>query len=367
MPLQPSFEVFDYAGYLLRRWRFLLACCAVAGSIAATISFFLPKRYTATATVLIDAPAGNDPRASTAVSPVYLESLKTYERLAESDTLFQSAIQKFDLRASEGPVAADRLKARVLKVTKPRDTKMLQIQVTLRDPVKARDVARFIAESTAEKNRSMAQETDDDMRREARENVESARRRVDQADRAMAEEARQPTPDSLQTELEASLELKSRIRRQMLDTETELASLGSGGEARRYGPDPAELRARRDVLRKQFDGLTAESEQRSRQLGQRQASLARLEADRKSARAVYDAAAARLNDTMASTGSRGERLRVADPGTVPERSSSPNTVLNVLGALLIAMVAGLLYVSIEFAHGRHKAARDFSGVYRSMR
>ena len=33
-----------------------------------------------------------------AVSPIYLESLKTYEHYAESDSLFQNALDRFGLR-----------------------------------------------------------------------------------------------------------------------------------------------------------------------------------------------------------------------------------------------------------------------------
>jgi uncharacterized protein involved in exopolysaccharide biosynthesis len=74
-----------------------------------------------------------------------------------------------------------------------------------------------------------------------------------------------------------------------------------------------------------------------------------------------------LNDTLASAGSRGERLSVADPGTVPERPSSPKTTLNILGALFLSLAASLLYLSIAFAHERRMAVRDFTPAYHSVR
>ncbi len=365
--MQPGFSVFEYASYFLGRWRFVLACCAAAAVIAGIISFLTPRRYTATATILIDAPAGNDPRASTAVSPVYLESLKTYQRLAESDSLFLKAIERFDLRASEGGAAADALKNRVLRVTKPRDTRMLEIQVTLRDPVKARDVCRFVAESTAELSRSLSRQNEDEFRREAFNNADAARKTLDEADRRYSAESQQARPESLETDLEAVMELKNRVRRDLLAVETEIAGQSTAEEPRHFGPDLVELRARWQALNKQLDSLHLEVQKRSVQLAQRQSILARLEAERKSARSIYDAAASRLNDTLAGAGTRGERLRVADPGTVPERPTSPKITLNVLGAIVIALAAAVLYLSIAFAFNRRKAVHEFAASYQSTR
>ena len=72
-----SFDAYQYLGHLRRRSRFILLVCAAAGLLALIVSFLIPKEYTATATVVIDPPAGSDPRTSTAVSPVYFESLRT--------------------------------------------------------------------------------------------------------------------------------------------------------------------------------------------------------------------------------------------------------------------------------------------------
>src|SRR5258707_14589912 len=92
-----SFDALDFAWYLQRHWRKAALCCATAMALALAGSFALPTRYTATATVVIQ-PAGMDPRGATAVSPVYLESLKTYELMASSDSLFLDAIDHLKLR-----------------------------------------------------------------------------------------------------------------------------------------------------------------------------------------------------------------------------------------------------------------------------
>src|SRR5438094_3860105 len=91
-------EAFRYIGYLRLRWRFVAASCLTALVLAAAVSLVLPSQYTATARIIIEPPAGADPRSAMAVSPIYLESLKTYEHFADSDSLFQKAASRLHLR-----------------------------------------------------------------------------------------------------------------------------------------------------------------------------------------------------------------------------------------------------------------------------
>ncbi len=68
----------------------------LAAAVAVVACLVLPKQYTATATLVIE-PPGGDPRSATAVSSIYLESLKSYETFASSDSLFAKACEKFHL------------------------------------------------------------------------------------------------------------------------------------------------------------------------------------------------------------------------------------------------------------------------------
>src|ERR1700691_5125434 len=151
--MHDSFDVFEYIDFLHARRKFSIVACGCAILAALATGLLLPKRYTATATILIDPPAAGDPRIATAVSTVYLESLKTYELLATSDQLFMRAVGQFHLRdQDESPIES--LKRRVLKVDKPRDTRVLQLSVTLPDPRTAQAVAQFIAEGAVALSRS---------------------------------------------------------------------------------------------------------------------------------------------------------------------------------------------------------------------
>ena len=56
---------------------------------------------------------------------------------------------------------------------------------------------------------------------------------------------------------------------------------------------------------------------------------------------------ARLRDARGETGFRGERLKIIDPGIVPERPSSPNLPLNVAAALLAGLVLPVLFLTLQ--------------------
>src|SRR6266568_489632 len=150
---------------LRARWRIIAVACAVAVSLALAVSLILPKEYTAVSRIVIDPPAGSDPRSSMAVSPIYLESLRSYELFASSDDLFLKAVQRFGLRGDSTPI--DKLKKSVLKAEMPRNTKILEIHATLPDPKTAHALALYVAEETVKLNQAVSREGDRELSAEA--------------------------------------------------------------------------------------------------------------------------------------------------------------------------------------------------------
>jgi capsular polysaccharide biosynthesis protein len=116
--------------------------------LATAVSVILPRQYTATARILIEPSTGADSRYTVAVSPIYLESLKTYEYLANSDSLFQKAVNRFQLRALAGAKSIERLKKQVLRIGIVRNTRILEISATVPDRGRAQSLAQYLAEQT---------------------------------------------------------------------------------------------------------------------------------------------------------------------------------------------------------------------------
>jgi len=270
-----SFEMFRYLDHLRARWRVIAVACGAAMGLALIAALLTPAEYTATARVIIEPPAGTDSRVAMAVSPVYLESLKSYELLASGDRLFLDALDHFKLPHS-GPV--EKLRRSVLRVAIPRNTRVLEISATLRDPVQAQALALYIAQQTVKLTREVSMGTERDLLAQAAKQRDTARAQLEQAERAWANIAEEPpsaAPDHL-------------------------------------------------------------------------AQVDAAQADREAARDSLTAAEKRLDQEQSTTGYRGERLNVIDPGIVPARPSHPNVPLMLLAAILVALAASLLYVTFEF-------------------
>ncbi len=148
-------EAFRFISYILSRWRLVAGSCLTALVLASGVSLMLTRQYTATARILIEPPANADER-SLQLNQSYLESLKTYEYFANSDSLFQKAVNRFQLRTLVGAKPIESLKKQALKIGIVRNTRILEIEATVPDPRRAQLLAQYLAEETVALNHSMA-------------------------------------------------------------------------------------------------------------------------------------------------------------------------------------------------------------------
>jgi uncharacterized protein involved in exopolysaccharide biosynthesis len=300
-----------------------------------------------------------------AVSPIYLESLKTYEHFADSDSLFQKAVRRFELEGS--PIES--LKRRVLTVQLVRNTRILEISATLPDPKKAQALARFLAESTVEINRAAVSENDQDLQRGIEQQARELRTRLQETDAAWARGVAAEPLLGLQSAMEQAAELRSKIEEQVQSAELEIADIN---ERAKTVADPTELhkqesnaRARLAQMQRQIQDLDRQAAEREKLLATRQAHRDQLDAERKSGQAALAGIDVRLREARGETGFRGERLKIIDPGIVPERPSSPNLPLNVAAALLAGLVLPILYLTLEMSFHVRRTALTHSG-FRAM-
>ncbi|MCW5977806.1 MAG: hypothetical protein KIT09_06995 [Bryobacteraceae bacterium] len=357
--IAPRFDAADYLLYIRRRWAVVAVACGAAGALALIASLLMPNRYTATASVLIEPPAGTDPRAFTAVSPVYLESLRTYERLASSDSLFLRALEKFHMFDPSGGRPVEVLKRRILSVSKVRDTKVLEIGVTLRDPKEAQAMAQFVAEETVKLSAAATREAGQDLIKDTRRQRDDARADVEQARGAWAKLIAAEPVETLREEINSLVELQQRMRRNIAEAqasaaefETRAKAAQAGGEPRRdaefYAAEGSSHRARSRELEAALRDIERAIGEKDRLLGVRIGRLDAAEEQLTIALDRYDAAAARAENLTSSVGLGGERLRVVDPGIVPQRPSEPRTALNLIVAIGVAFLASMVYLTLSF-------------------
>ncbi|HEY4361472.1 MAG TPA: hypothetical protein VGN17_10895 [Bryobacteraceae bacterium] len=338
-----TFHSGDYIDFLGARWRWFAAAIAAAVLVAAAACLLLPKQYTATATLVID-PPGSDPRPATSVSPVYLESLKSYEAFASSDTLFAKACEKFHLLEAQGAPALETFKRKVLRVDKLKDERVLEISVTLPHPQQAQALVQYLAEETVSLNRALSSAAD-------REPLQAVQAQLDVAvaelEKARAEQSTVTAAGSepvLESEAQALADLGSRTEAQKIDANLQLAESTARGDQAGAAAARARVAAlEKDVIRLQHDvdeKATALASLRSR----------RMHADDRlrSGEEAFDNARRRFDDVIASTRFRSEQLRVVDPGIVPQRPSSPNLLLSVVAAAALSFVACLIWLTLRF-------------------
>jgi uncharacterized protein involved in exopolysaccharide biosynthesis len=342
-----SVNTYRYLSFLGSRWRFIAATCAVAVILALSVTLTRSKMYTATCRILIEPPAGTDIRSALGVSPIYLESLKTYEHFASSDSLFLRALDRFQLRQRFPDRPIEALKAAILKVGMVRDTKILEVNVTLPDPKTAQALAQYLGEETVKLSRSVDDEADQDLAQTMGKLEADAQARLDRSEAAWTRTIAQQPVERLQQETQSGGDLKSSLERQLLLAEAD-ASEGQAGEA-------AASRVHADTLRKQLAqvdrDLTAKEELLARRLAERD----HLEAERTASQEAFTTVETRLSQVRSDRGYRSERLKIIDPGIVPERPSAPNVPLRLLAALLLGLVVPVIYLTLEFSYRTQRA------------
>jgi capsular polysaccharide biosynthesis protein len=376
--IEDGFDVLRFVEYLRKRWLTIFASCGIAVVLAVSASLMMSKKYTATASILIEPPAGNDPRAATAVSPVYLESLKTYEHFASSDSLFAQALEHLRLRKAYGRIPIESLKKTVLHVTKPRDTKILEISATLDSPKKAQEFAQYIAEQTVGLSRSLDRASEQDLTEQSGKLLTALSTRLKNAEQARDAFLASDPIEVLGSEIKSMTEIKARLESDLVESRTELAenqtrlkllsSTAPGSHDEIWMREQVvAAQGRIASVEQQVNGILQTLAAKTALIEVRKHKREALEAEQKSARAQFEAANAKNNDILASAAFRGERLEIVDPGTVPERPSSPNVMLNVVIALFASLAGSTLYLGIRYSYLRLLQSRGIpsSGALRN--
>ena len=349
-----SFDPLEYLAHLRRNRKFAAVAIVSAVALTATVSLMLTKQYTATATLVIEPPVANDPRAATAVTPVYLESLKTYEQFASSDTLFAKACAQFGLSETPGALCTESFKRRVLRVTKLKDTKVLQISVTLANADRAQKLVEYLAAETVALNRSLARDGDREVIADIQAQLAVANEELHQARTAYEAAVAAGDDQLLDEQVRTLAELKSRTSVEVLRSRAILAERNSRQET----TDAASEQARLNSLNEDAASLDRQLVAQSAALATARARRDRATEALRLAESKREAWSRRANDAAITSGMRTEQLRVVDPGVVPQQPSFPNPPLFTAAAWLVSSLLTLVYLSLLYGLGRQRAQNE---------
>jgi uncharacterized protein involved in exopolysaccharide biosynthesis len=180
--------------------------------------------------------------------------------------------------------------------------------------------------------------------------------------------SREPVEAS-QSDVDAAADLQRELQQKLMDAHADVAEY----RERAAKPDGqfardqlAGAEARAAMLEKQEQEVEKSLHEKGATLASRSARRTSLEGDLKMAQDAYESASARLRELRAMAGSRGERLRIIDPGIVPQRPSSPNVPLNTGIAIFLALLASVVYLSFGFVFRRRSVGFE-PAVSRGMR
>ncbi len=346
--MSQPFDAYDYAAYLRARWRFFAVACGSSAAFALLVGLLLPKEYTATVNIVIE-PAG-DSRSASVVSPVYLESLRTYETFASSDVTFERAVELFHLRQSNPHASIESLKRKVLDIAKLRDTRILQIAATLSDPQQALAFAQYIATQTVLLNHTLNGELQRDSMQPAEQEFAAAKSVRDRAESEWAAFSASASIDTMQYEMSSLVDLKSRLSRQLMSANVDVAALRtqSGNSANAL----AVAEAKEALLAKQYAAIEREFTRKNAQVASIVSRRDLLRDNLDSSRKRYESAEARVHEIRGAAGLQAERLKIVDAGAVPSRPSSPKILRNVEAALLLALIASAIFLGVAYTTSR---------------
>ncbi len=238
----------------------------------------------------------------------------------------------------------------MLRVEKLKDTKVLQISVTLPDPKQAQAVVQYLAEQTVALDRSIADSGDRALLEDAQQKLAAAQKRFEkaQAEAAAAEGA--GSEAALESDTKAIAGLKSQIDAERIEASSLLAeSLARGDQTA-----AAAARAR-------LNAVTTELAKLEKELSTKSAALSALEARQQSAAGelrdaeeLFEAARKRADDAANSVKFRAGQLHIVDPGIVPQRPGFPNLPLAALSAAVLSAGACLLWLTLQFGAARRR-------------
>jgi len=271
-------------------------------------------------------------------------------------------------------VGIEAIKRRVLKVSKPTNTKIIEISVTLDDPDNAHKLAKYLAEQAVALNRKLSDGSADDLLKQTRASQQAAALRLKNAQEARNEFSKNEPVSSLDSEVSNAGDLKLDIERHLSEARAEVADLlaqqqsfhpGDGNEAQAQwtAREAAAAQARVATLEGQHRDLSKAMAEKASLLDQRKERREMLDIELKAAHAEFESATTKLNDIQSSAAFRGERLEIMDPGIVPQRPSFPNTPVIVLVSFLAALLSALVYLALRFGYlrmTRFAAASEYS-------
>lgn len=366
------------------RWWFAIAVllCAMAG---AGLAVAQGRWYEAVVMMAVATPKTGEADAPGQVTPA------NFRPVVANKSVVARVIEAFHLR--DQGLTADAFMRRALSVNEIRESNLIRLAVTLRDPATAAEVANRIAQEAIALSRRLSQEELVRSRDEIREQLQQVERRLVEAEQKVVAFRREAQIELLRKDVETLLNQRAELMRTRVELagvqarvetgERELAARHRIDELRREITDDPALaevvrqsgvnaagvvtlssssqwvnsvyqgldakladdRTRASQLDRQVSQLTRTSDLAGERLAKldvlyaREEELARLELERDLAKRVYEEVARQHEIARLRIAQRSAQLQVLDPAVPPSEPLARGTVVAALLGAVLGVVA----------------------------
>lgn len=354
----PGSSPAELLARLLRGWRLVAACTALAAAIGLTIALSTPNRYTANATALPPSDksggAGMAQYASLAAAAgIQLpgapsSSIDAIMAILGSRRLHEPLIEKFQLRAYyKTQTRDDVLRAFDADFDARQDKKsnLITISCSNRDPQVAADIANSAADLLRSTFNEISQSKAGREREFLEDRIRQTEAELSAAAKALAEFQAQHRTLEIESQTKASIEAVAKLQGELIAQQIELKALLASAAS----PDNPRIQ----LLQERVNAMTAEM---TRLLGSSgdgpgvllglgslpELGIAYVERFRavKKREAVLAALTTQLESARINEVRTSEVVTIVDRAYVPERKSGPARAQICVAATLLGAILG---------------------------
>ena len=315
--------------------------------LAGAVSFFLPKTYRASTTLLIsESKMGIDGVISNFFNPRFYY---TFEGLVKNKKLLKEAMVKFGLDKAPYNLKMESF-LEMVNVGLVRNTRLITLSVELDDPVKAADIANHIASEAVTLNGRINMDDAGSAMRFMKEQVASVGADLTRSEQTLMEYKAQSRIKELETDVETLLYTKADLNLRRLDAEVrkrEIAALGAASDSDAQPVTAAQLDALIASLDEMLSKVEADLEEKQKILAERELRIEKLltlfDADQTSYRRVNT----RLGENPTRVTEKFQEIRVIDPAIPPYYPEWPKKKLLVIIAGGLAFLAACAFALLR--------------------
>lgn len=355
-------SILDLLIVVAERWRLVFAITAIFAFCSLLTSLILPRRYTATVTLL---PPAQNTSLSSALS-AQLGSLNGMAALAggglgiknpndmyvgmlKSRTVEDGMIQRFSLGQEYGVSLASDARKKLERYSTVDDSGkdgLIHISVEDRDPKRAAELANGYVEQYRNLSEHLAMTEAGQRRLFFEHQLEQAKNNLANSEEAMKRTEQKTGMLQLDSQARALIESAASLRAQITAKEVELQSMATfaTSENSQYVQAQEELKSLRAQLSKLEGGATSSDANLIMPTGR--VSEAGLEyvrglRDVKYNETIFDILARQYEIAKLDEAKEGAVVQVVDSAAPPDKPSSPRRVLITLAGTAIGLLIGI--------------------------